>query len=331
MVLKTNYCPIYATFKTGLTWMGARSGWKCALFAGSIQASYFWRKRIMYAEAAVDYGRIERAIHYLEQNFQEQPSLRQVADHVGLSEYHFQRLFSRWAGTSPKRFLQFLTIQHAKNLLASSQSVLDAAYDAGLSSPSRLHDLFVTHEATTPGEFKQKGAGLTIQYGYHATPFGEALIGMTERGICGLSFVPANNCDHALAQLRGSWPQAHFVANDVQTRPFIDQIFQLDRAEGQVTLPIYLKGTNFQIRVWQALLQLPPGTAVSYGTIAQMVDKPKAARAVGTAVSHNPIGYLIPCHRVIRQGGGLGQYRWGSGRKKAMLGWESARFSIASS
>lgn len=280
-----------------------------------------------YGEAAADYGRIEQAIHYLEQNFQEQPSLRQVADHVGLSEFHFQRLFSRWAGTSPKRFLQFLTIQHAKKLLASSQSVLDAAYDAGLSSPSRLHDLFVTHEAITPGEFKQKGAGLAIQYGFQATPFGECLIALTERGICGLSFVADGHRANALAELQANWPQANFIADDEATRPFIDPIFQLDGVDKRPSLPLYLKGTNFQIQVWQALLQLPAGTAVSYGTVAQMIGSPKAARAVGTAVSHNPIGYLIPCHRVIQQAGKLGKYRWGSSRKKAILGWEAARFT----
>ncbi len=279
----------------------------------------------VYVEAAADYGRIEQAIHYLEQNFQEQPSLRQVADHVGLSEFHFQRLFSRWAGTSPKRFLQYLTMQHAKKLLASSQSVLDAAYEAGLSSPSRLHDLFVTHEAMSPGEFKQKGAGLTIQYGFHATPFGNCLIALTERGICGLSFVANGNRANALAELRASWPQANFVANDEATRPFINPIFQLNEADERPSLSIYLKGTNFQIQVWQALLQLPAGTAVSYGTVARMIGNPKAARAIGTAVSHNPIGYLIPCHRVIQQAGGFGQYRWGSSRKKAILGWEAVR------
>lgn len=281
----------------------------------------------VYVEAADDYGRIEQAIHHLEQNFQEQPSLRQIADHVGLSEFHFQRLFSRWAGTSPKRFLQFLTIQYAKKLLASSQSVLDAAYEAGLSSPSRLHDLFVTHEAITPGEFKQKGAGLTIQYGFHATPFGEAVIALTERGICGLSFVTDGKRANTLATLKASWPQANFIADDVATRPFINPIFQLDDAEERPSLPIYLKGTNFQVRVWQALLQLPAGTAVSYGTVAKMIGNPKAVRAIGTAVSHNPIGYLIPCHRVIQKAGGFGQYRWGNGRKKAILGWEAARFS----
>lgn len=281
-----------------------------------------------YVEAATDYGRIEQAIHYLEQNFQEQPSLRQVADYVGLSEFHFQRLFSRWAGTSPKRFLQFLTIQHAKKLLANSQSVLDAAYEAGLSSPSRLHDLFVTHEAMSPGEFKQKGAGLTIQYGYHATPFGECLIALTERGICGLSFVTDSKRANALATLKANWPQANFVADDGATRPFIDPIFQLDGVDTRPSLSLYFKGTNFQIQVWQALLQLPAGTAVSYGTVAQMIGNPKAVRAVGTAVSHNPIGYLIPCHRVIQQAGGFGQYRWGNGRKKAILGWEIARLEV---
>lgn len=281
----------------------------------------------MFAEASTDYGRIEAAIHYLEQNFQEQPSLADVAAHVGLSEYHFQRLFSRWAGTSPKRFLQFLTIQHAKKLLADSQSVLDTAYDAGLSSPSRLHDLFVTHEAVTPGEFKQQGAGLTIQYGFHSSPFGDCLIAITERGICGLSFVEDGDRTAALATLQANWPQAKLLEDQAATRPFIEPIFGLSNGSKRPSLPLYLKGTNFQIQVWQALLKIPAGTAVSYGDVAQMIGKPKAARAVGSAVSQNPIGYLIPCHRVIRQSGELGQYRWGNGRKKAILGWEAVRYS----
>ncbi len=188
------------------------------------------------AELSADYGRIEAAIHYLEENFQAQPTLAEVAAHVGLSDYHFQRLFSRWAGTSPKRFLQFLTIQHAKQLLAESQSILDATYEAGLSSPSRLHDLFVTHEAITPGEFKQKGSGLTIQYGFHDSPFGECLIALTERGICGLQFVANGDRAAALAELQASWPQAQFVADDEATRPFINPIFHLSNAGG-TTVP----------------------------------------------------------------------------------------------
>jgi AraC family transcriptional regulator, regulatory protein of adaptative response / methylated-DNA-[protein]-cysteine methyltransferase len=280
----------------------------------------------MFADESADYGRIEAAIHYLEENFQAQPALAEVAAHVGLSDYHFQRLFSRWAGTSPKRFLQFLTIQHAKTLLAESQSILDATYEAGLSSPSRLHDLFVTHEAITPGEYKQKGAGLTIQYGFHDSPFGECLIALTERGICGLHFVADGDREAALAEVQASWPQANFVADDDATRPFINPIFNLSEGEERPSFPLYLKGTNFQIQVWQALLKIPAGTAVSYGTVAQFIGSPKASRAVGSAVGSNPVGYLIPCHRVIQQAGNLGNYRWGSSRKKAILGWEAARF-----
>ncbi len=277
-------------------------------------------------ELSEDYGRIEAAIHYLEENFQDQPTLAEIAAHVGLSDYHFQRLFSRWAGTSPKRFLQFLTIQHAKKLLAESQTILDATYEAGLSSPSRLHDLFVTLEAITPGEFKQEGAGLTIQYGFHNSPFGECLIALTERGICGLQFVVNGDRQAALMTLKASWPQAQFVADNDATRPFISPIFSLSNTQERPSLPLYLKGTNFQVQVWQALLKIPAGTAVSYGTVAQMVGNPKASRAVGSAVGSNPIGYLIPCHRVIRQAGKLGHYRWGSSRKKAIFGWESAHF-----
>jgi AraC family transcriptional regulator of adaptative response/methylated-DNA-[protein]-cysteine methyltransferase len=281
---------------------------------------------LSYAELSADYGRIEAAKHYLEENFKAQPTLDEIDSHVGLSEYHFQRLFSRWAGTSPKRFLQFLTIQHAKQLLAESQSILDATYEAGLSSPSRLHDLFVTHEAITPGEFKQKGAGLTIQYGFHDSPFGECLIALTERGICGLQFVADEDREATLDELKASWPQAEFIEDAEATRPYVDPIFNLSGAEEQPSLPLYLKGTNFQIQVWQALLKIPMGTAVSYGTVAQMIGSPKASRAVGSAAGSNPIAYLIPCHRVIQQAGKLGNYRWGSSRKKAILGWEAARY-----
>ena len=280
---------------------------------------------LVMQQEQTDYERIAAAIRYLEANVQEQPDLKAVADHVGLSEYHFQRLFSRWAGISPKRFLQFLTMQHAKQLLAESNSVLDTTYETGLSSPGRLHDLFVTLEAMTPGEYKQQGAGLTIDYGFHTSPFGDYLLAVTGRGICNLLFVEENQRETALRDMENTWSQANLRENTAVTQPIADRIFS-QATTRQRPLKLLVKGTNFQVQVWQALLQVPAGTAVSYGTLAQLAGNPKAVRAVGTAVGHNPIGYLIPCHRVIRSVGGFGSYRWGTTRKKAILGWEAARF-----
>lgn len=277
-------------------------------------------------QETADYARIEQAILFLEQNFQSQPTLKEIADHVGLSEYHFQRLFSRWAGISPKRFLQFLTIQYAKGLLDESKTLLDTTYEAGLSSPGRLHDLFITLEAVTPGEYKRQGAGLAITYGFHQTPFGEALLGLTGRGICGLFFVQPGTREQALRELKNNWPQAKFSEDASATEPFVQEIFAPDAARDRKRpLPLFLKGTNFQVRVWQALLRVPPGMVVSYDTVAALIGQPSAARAVGSATGRNPIAYLIPCHRVIRKVGAVDNYRWGSARKKAILAWEAAQ------
>ncbi len=279
-----------------------------------------------YQQLSMDYLRVEQAILFLEKNFRSQPDLKEIAGSVGLSEYHFQRLFTRWAGISPKRFLQFLAVNYAKQLLGEAKSVLDVTYETGLSSPGRLHDLFVTHEAVTPGEFKQNGAGLSIAYGLHPTPFGECLLAVTERGICGLSFVPDQNRDKALVSLKSHWPQARFYADAARTQPLAEQIFSIDtQQDGEPPLNLYLKGTNFQIKVWQALLKIPPGMVVSYNDVAVRIGQPGAGRAVGRATAQNPIGFLIPCHRVIRKVGQFGDYRWGSARKKAILGWEASR------
>jgi AraC family transcriptional regulator, regulatory protein of adaptative response / methylated-DNA-[protein]-cysteine methyltransferase len=276
-----------------------------------------------YGQLAEDYTRIEQAILFLEKNFRQQPDLKEVATSVGLSEYHFQRLFSRWAGISPKRFLQFLTIEYAKQLLTESKSVLDATYESGLSSPGRLHDLFVTCEAITPGEFKNKGEGLTITYGFHPSPFGECLLAVTDRGICGLAFVSGSNRDNVLTELKNKWPQAKFAEDPTHILPFVEQIF--NPVKSRQALPVILKGTNFQIKVWQALLKIPPGSVVSYDELASLIGQPGAARAVGNAVAQNPIGYVIPCHRVIRKIGAVGDYHWNPTRKRAILGWEAAR------
>lgn len=278
----------------------------------------------MYPDASADYSLVEQAIRYLEQNFRQQPDLQAVADYVGLSEYYFQRLFTRWVGISPKKFVQFMTLNYAKELLAESHSLLETTYEAGLSSPGRLHDLFITYEAVTPGEYKRLGDGLAIAYGFHATPFGDCLLGVTERGICGLSFADSGRQEQALDAFAANWPLADLARDEGRTRPFIEKIFTL-AATDQAPLPLFLKGTNFQIQVWQALLRIGPGTAVTYSDVARLAGNPKAVRAVGTAVGHNPIAYLIPCHRVIRQTGGFGQYQWGSARKKAILGWEAAQ------
>ena len=268
-----------------------------------------------------DYARIEQAIRYIETNADRQPDLNELAAQIGLSEYHFQRLFTRWAGISPKRFLQFLTREHAKALLARSGSLLEATYAAGLSGPGRLHDLFVQTEAVTPGEFKSKGAGVDIAYGFHPSPFGECLLALTGRGICFLAFVEKDRST-ALEQLRQAWPKAQLSESTSRTAPVVEQIFSPIPAG---TIPLHLRGTNFQIKVWEALLRLPSGQVTSYQALAEQIHSPGSARAVGNAVAHNPLAYLIPCHRVLQKTGHFGNYRYGPSRKKAILGWEMAR------
>ena len=271
-----------------------------------------------------DYRRIEQAIAYLEEHALEQPSLDEVAEHIGLSSYHFQRLFKSWAGVSPKRFLQYLTIENAKKLLRESVSVLDTALDVGLSGPGRLHDLFVSVEAMTPGEFKAQGKDLLISYGFHATPFGECLLAVTSRGICRLAFVDPETRSVALNELRESWQEATLVENQNVGKDAIKHIFGQARCQAQAPLKVLLLGTNFQVKVWEALLRIPEGTVVSYGSLADAVGHPGAHRAVGTAAGHNPVGYLIPCHRVLRANGEIGGYHWGTTRKKAILAREAA-------
>lgn len=274
-----------------------------------------------YQQLADDYLIIEQALAYLEGHYRDQPDLSVVAEQMGYSEYHFQRLFTRWVGISPKRFLQFLTKEHAKTALYNSLTIDQAAYTSGLSSPGRLYDLFVTCEAVTPGEYKSRGSGLLIDYGFHPTPFGECLLALTDRGICFMRFVDKDEKASAIQDLRTHWPQAVMQENPKRIQDVIADIFPLVR-KPETPLHLFLSGTNFQIKVWEALLQIPFGKVVSYGQIADNLDMPHAARAVGQAVGHNPIAYLIPCHRVIRKMGVLGNYRYGPLRKKAMLGWE---------
>jgi AraC family transcriptional regulator of adaptative response/methylated-DNA-[protein]-cysteine methyltransferase len=271
-----------------------------------------------------DYERIAQAIRFIEQNYRRQPSLEEVAKSVYLSEFHFQRLFRRWVGISPKRFLQFLTVEHAKRRLEECRSVLDATYDAGLSSPGRLHDLFVTLEAVTPGEYKARGAGLEIAWGVHETPFGAALLATTGRGLCGLSFVDDGGAAAAVDELRERWSSAAVGEDPRATEPLARRIFASDGDDGQ-PIPLFVQGTNHQVRVWEALLRVPAGAMVSYEQLAAAAGKPDAVRAVAGAVARNQIGYVIPCHRVIRKLGAFGGYRWGTERKLAILGWEAAR------
>lgn len=270
-----------------------------------------------------DYNRIEQTIRFLEQHALEQPSLETIAEHIGLSQFHFQRLFKRWAGVSPKRFLQYLTVESAKQRLRESASVLDAALDVGLSGPGRLHDLFVQVEAVTPGEFKQQGVGLNLQYGFHPTPFGECLAAVSERGLCNLYFVEGEDRIATFEALKNNWPEANLSEDPESTAPLIRQIFSQDPFRKETPVKILLRGTNFQLKVWEALLRIPDGAITSYSALAEAVDHPGASRAIGTAVGRNPIAYLIPCHRVLRAGGEIGGYRWGTARKQAILAMET--------
>jgi AraC family transcriptional regulator of adaptative response/methylated-DNA-[protein]-cysteine methyltransferase len=276
-----------------------------------------------FKQSSEDYLRIEQAILYLENHFKDQPNLDEVAANVGLSEYHFQRLFTRWAGVSPKRFLQFVTKESAKELLDKSENLLDTTHQVGLSSLGRLHDLFVTTEAVTPGEYKSKGEGVTIRYGIHLTPFGKCLIGLTERGICHLGFVQSSEGE-AIDNLVNDWKEAKMIEDYRATASLVGPIFDLQFNTRIKPLTLHLRGTNFQLKVWEALLQIPTGAVTTYEGIASRIGKPSATRAVGTAVGHNPIAVLIPCHRVVRKAGEFGKYRYGSLRKKALLAYESA-------
>jgi len=268
-----------------------------------------------------DYDRIARAIAYIQANIAAQPQLAEIAQHVHLSPYHFQRLFTRWAGTTPKRFLQVLTLELGKNLLDHNHSLLDTAGSVGLSSASRLHDHFVQLEAVTPGEYKQKGKGLVIHYGVHESVFGLLLVAQTPRGICRATFIEDEGIESGLAELASQWPAAQFIRDDDTARKFSDHLFSSrHHKDGRFTL--HINGTNFQLAVWRALLRIPAGTAVSYGSVAAQLGSPNASRAVGTAVGANPVAFLIPCHRVIQQSGALGGYRWGLVRKQAIQLWE---------
>jgi AraC family transcriptional regulator, regulatory protein of adaptative response / methylated-DNA-[protein]-cysteine methyltransferase len=283
-------------------------------------------QRYNFTRQSDDYRRIEKSIGYLQKNFRMQPDLGHLASQAGLSEFHFQKLFKRWVGISPKRFLQYLTKEYAKTVLRQSRNLLDASYASGLSGPGRLHDLFVQCEAVTPGEFRAAGEGLKINYGFLPTPFGICLLAATARGICGLYFLASAKKERYLHMLRRYWPRAEFHENELQLTPIVRQIFDQDNWNPDRPFRLHLNGTNFQIKVWEALLRIPAGCFLAYEDIAQKIGNPLAARAVGSAIAGNPVSFLIPCHRVIRKEGDSGNYGGGPLRKKILLAWEAARF-----
>ena len=270
-----------------------------------------------------DYQRITTAINYLKKNAQRQPSLDELAGVCGLSPYHFQRLFRRWAGVSPKQFLQYLTVQHARRLLEASAPVLDTCFEVGLSGPGRLHDHFVQIEAVTPGDVKRSGEGLTLTCGKSSGPFGPMFAAISERGLCALEFLNDQSFEIAIQKLQEKWPGADLHIDDETVARRLSHLFPASYRQQEFKLLV--QGTNFQVQVWQALLNIPAGHLCSYGKLAAYIGKPDATRAVASAVGANPVAYLIPCHRILRAGGELGGYRWGTARKQAMLAWESAK------
>lgn len=285
------------------------------------------RPRSDVPSPATDYARVARAIEYLGAHWHEQPSLEDVADHVRLSPAHFQRLFTRWAGISPKQFIQAITLDNARDMLRSSASVLDAAYEVGLSGPGRLHDLFVTYEAMTPGDYKAGGEGLEIAYGFHQSPFGTCLAMVTDRGLAGIAFSDDDGPEaraSTLADMKGRWPRAGYVEDSSRTGPYVQRCFDPRRWSADRPLKVVLIGSQFDVTVWRTLLRIPRDRAVTYSDVAAHIGKPRAVRAVGTAVGRNPVSFVVPCHRVMRKSGELGGYHWGLTRKQAIIGWEAA-------
>ena len=274
-----------------------------------------------------DYAAVKRAIEFISTRWREQPSIETVADHVGLSPSHFQHLFRRWAGLTPKAFLQAITIERARELLRDSASVLDAAYDVGLSGPSRLHDLFVTHEALTPGDYRRND--LVLRYGFHGSPFGEAIVVAAPRGLAGVGFVDDGDRASALFDMTRRWPRAQFVEDREATAPYAARAFNPALWRPDRPLRLVMIGTDFEVRVWETLLNVPMGRATTYSDIARKLGKPKATRAVGAAVGKNPISFVVPCHRVLGRSGALTGYHWGLARKQAIIGWEAGRVGAA--
>jgi AraC family transcriptional regulator of adaptative response/methylated-DNA-[protein]-cysteine methyltransferase len=275
-----------------------------------------------------DYDSVRRAIAFISERWRTQPAIEAMADAASVTPDELHHLFRRWAGLTPKGFMQALTLDHAKNLLRDSASVLDAALDSGLSGPGRLHDLFVTHEAMSPGEWKTGGDGMTLRYGFHPSPFGTALVMASERGLAGLAFADAGEEKAALADMTGRWPRASYIEDYLGTAPLAQRIFDKKLWRPDQPLRVTLIGTDFEVRVWETLLKIPMGRAVCYPDIAKKIERPKASRAVGAAVGKNPISFVVPCHRALGKSGALTGYHWGITRKQAMIGWEAGQVGM---
>lgn len=276
-----------------------------------------------------DYRHVRQAIAFISERWRDQPSLDEIAAHVGLSAGHLQHVFTRWAGLSPKAFLQAITLDHARALLRDSASILDAAYEVGLSGPGRLHDLFVTHEGMSPGIYKARGRGITIRYGFHPSPFGQALVMTTDVGLCGLAFADEGEEAAALADMRSRWSAGDYAEDVRLTGAYARRIFDPELWRPETPLRVVFIGTDFEIRVWQTLLRIPFGKATTYSDIATHLGTPRAARAVGAAVGRNPVSFVVPCHRVLGKSGSLCGYHWGLTRKRAILGWEAGLAAAA--
>jgi AraC family transcriptional regulator of adaptative response/methylated-DNA-[protein]-cysteine methyltransferase len=277
------------------------------------------------AAAAADYDVVRRAIGHIRGHWREQPEIESIAEAAGVTPTELHHLFRRWAGLTPKAFLQALTLDGARQLLRDSASVLDATYEVGLSGPGRLHDLFVTHEAMSPGEWKSGGEGLTVFFGFHPSPFGSALVMATERGLAGLAFADPGEERAALADMKARWPRAAYVEDSARTAGIARRIFDSSQWQQDKPLRVVLIGTDWEVRVWEALMQIPMGRLTTYSDIASKIHKPAAARAVGAAVGKNPVSFVVPCHRVVGKSGDLTGYHWGITRKRAMLGWEAGQ------
>jgi len=275
-----------------------------------------------------DYDAVRRAIAFISERWRAQPTIVAIADAAAVTPDELHQLFRRWAGLTPKAFMQALTLDHAKSLLRGSASVLDAALESGLSGPGRLHDLFVTHEAMSPGEWKNGGAGLTLRYGFHPSPFGSAIVIATSRGLAGLAFADPGEEPAALFDMQRRWPQAEYIEDAAGTAALALRIFEPRRWRADQPLRVVLIGTDFEVRVWETLLKIPMGRAVCYSDIAARIERPKASRAVGAAVGKNPISFVVPCHRALGKSGALTGYHWGITRKQAMIGWEAGQVGM---
>ncbi len=270
-----------------------------------------------------DYQVVRQVIEFLTENWREQPSLEAIALKIRMEPTRLQKLFTRWAGLSPKAFVQALTLDHARALLEQSATVLDTTYEVGLSGPGRLHDLFITHEAVTPGVYRARGDGLLIRYGFHPSPFGRALVMTTERGLAGLAFADEGGDAAALADMTRRWPRADYIEDPAATAPIASRVFDPRKWQAETPLRVVLIGSDFEIRVWETLLKIPFGRATTYSDLARRIERPTAARAVGAAVGRNPVSFVVPCHRVLGRSGSLTGYHWGLTRKRAILGWEA--------